>query len=201
MKQRIAIPKATREQILKEYSHRCARCGYDNPEVHHIDENPSNNAPQNLLPLCPNCHHNWLHNPTTKIETSQLQFFRAYKHPFILKPQFSPLFKRLRFLEDVSDTSDVEELQQNVAELRRLVKAHEMGAFYSVEIGKLLKYEHFNASVSVPFGGSFPQWYIDGKNQERPNYRKQLRENRERVYELIVEMLSYQKWGDKPSEN
>lgn len=38
----------------------CAQCGYDRCpdilEIHHIDHDPSNNSPENLAVVCPNCH-------------------------------------------------------------------------------------------------------------------------------------------------
>ncbi len=51
--------------VRELFGQRCARCGYegrgsDTPEerlqVHHIDENPQNNALENLIPLCARCH-------------------------------------------------------------------------------------------------------------------------------------------------
>ncbi len=66
-KQRVSIPKAVRDKILAEFNHRCAVCGADRPHIDHIDEDPSNNEPMNLLPLCPNCHLTDKHNPTSKI--------------------------------------------------------------------------------------------------------------------------------------
>lgn len=76
-----------------------------------------------------------------------------------------------------------------------------MGAFYGAEIAKLLRYPEFTASVSISWGGRLPQWYIDGKNNERPQYLKQLRELRGRIYELVIEMLYYQKWAKDYSNN
>jgi hypothetical protein len=39
---------------------RCARCAYSEfpeaVEIHHLDHNRRNNAPDNLAPLCANCH-------------------------------------------------------------------------------------------------------------------------------------------------
>jgi 5-methylcytosine-specific restriction endonuclease McrA len=61
---RAKIPTALREAVLKSYNHRCAICGSDHPQIHHIDENPGNNDELNLLPLCPNCHLTDQHNPT-----------------------------------------------------------------------------------------------------------------------------------------
>ena len=54
-KVRISIPTKISDKVLKEFNHRCAKCGTDNPHLHHIDENPSNNDPLNLIPLCPCC--------------------------------------------------------------------------------------------------------------------------------------------------
>lgn len=38
----------------------CSRCGYDEcksvVDIHHIDENRTNNDKSNLIPLCSNCH-------------------------------------------------------------------------------------------------------------------------------------------------
>lgn len=41
-KTRLHIPKVTRDGVLAEFSHRCAIWGADKPQVHPIDENPSN---------------------------------------------------------------------------------------------------------------------------------------------------------------
>jgi len=194
VKTRVSIPKPVRDQVLKEYSHRCSRCGGDSPQLHHIDENPSHNDPLNLIPLCPNCHHNWFHNPLSGIESDRLQFFRIYKHPLILKPQFSPLFKRLQFLGDV-DKTDADNLRASAGELISFVKAHEMGEFYSGKIAGLLRYPEYTASVSIGMDGRVPQWYVNGKNNERPQYLAQLKNAKERVYELVVEMLAYQQWS------
>ena len=49
-----------RENALEIYENKCAVCGYDEDvrilEVHHKDENHSNNDLNNLCILCPNCH-------------------------------------------------------------------------------------------------------------------------------------------------
>lgn len=193
-KQRTSIPRAVRDGILKEFSHHCARCEADKPEVHHIDEDPSNNDPLNLIPLCPNCHHNWLHSQLFAVDRRKLQLFRLHKHPLILAPQFDPLFKRLLFLDDIKDNSDTDDLRTKAGELIRLVREHAMGNFYAGKIAGLIVMDRFHASFSVGLDGRVPQWYIDGKNRERPQYLQKLRNSRSQVYELVVEMLSYQKW-------
>lgn len=49
-----------RLKALRTYSNKCAICNYDEEpkilQVHHIDENRSNNKLDNLIILCPNCH-------------------------------------------------------------------------------------------------------------------------------------------------
>lgn len=42
------------------HSKECVICGESNiVEVHHLDENHSNNQPENLIPLCPTHHQYW----------------------------------------------------------------------------------------------------------------------------------------------
>lgn len=54
------------KRYLKEkHGNKCSRCGWDTPnpfinkvilEVEHIDGNSTNNKPENLDQICPNCH-------------------------------------------------------------------------------------------------------------------------------------------------
>jgi len=34
----------------------CIKCGDENSERHHIDDDPHNNVPENIMPLCRRCH-------------------------------------------------------------------------------------------------------------------------------------------------
>ena len=49
-----------RKNAFRKYQHKCFICGWNEDqsilEVHHIDENHSNNEISNLLILCPICH-------------------------------------------------------------------------------------------------------------------------------------------------
>lgn len=59
MIKRPSLPQAVRREVLIEASYRCAvpRCLTALAiDVHHIDENSSNNEPANLIALCPTCH-------------------------------------------------------------------------------------------------------------------------------------------------
>jgi hypothetical protein len=56
---------------------KCERCGYNEYamciDVHHIDENHSNNDPSNLIQLCAICHR-LLHNNMWKLEDLDAKF-------------------------------------------------------------------------------------------------------------------------------
>jgi hypothetical protein len=55
-KERFAIEESVRVEIIARSNNRCCICQTPFIVIHHIDENPSNNEPNNLAPLCPNCH-------------------------------------------------------------------------------------------------------------------------------------------------
>ncbi len=55
-----------------------AICGEAGPEIHHIDENPSNNVLENLIPLCPTCHHRDIHDRYHPIDPERLWLFQLY---------------------------------------------------------------------------------------------------------------------------
>lgn len=58
-KTRVPIPPKLREEILKERSGICQRCGVpDSNQLHHINKNPSDNRKENLKLLCYDCHLN-----------------------------------------------------------------------------------------------------------------------------------------------
>lgn len=187
-KTRLTVPKAIRDAVLKEFNHRCAICGTDRPQVHHIDENPSNNGLLNLIPLCPNCHLVDQHNPTLSTDAEKLRLFREFKDPTILKPQFHPLFGRMKFLGLVQSDSNANELYGRSQELIEFVAALEMGSFYSRKIKELIGRPKL---ISVADG--------DERDKAREThvaneYRKQLCSAKEQVYWLIVELLRFQKW-------
>jgi hypothetical protein len=199
-KERIAIPKPTKESLLKEYNHRCSICGTNNPHIHHIDENPSNNNLDNLIPLCPNCHGN-IHHPTSHISANKLKLFRKYKNDRILSDEFEPLFRRMIFLYNLEIDSAIVEINDCVNELVEFVSYLEKGTFYSQRIKDLIG----QSDSTFAFAFVFPvetnyqkqQHEEDGKIK-RISYIKRLQENREQVDNLIVELLVFQNWQYKP---
>jgi hypothetical protein len=132
-KRRLPIPRLIKDRVLAEYRHRCAICGEDRPQLHHIDENPDNNDPQNLLPLCPNCHLTDQHDPTAPVDPLKLRLFRQFKDPAILTPQFHPLFRRFAYLLTLTDTSDLSEAEAAQVDLIGFIKSLERGAYYHVK--------------------------------------------------------------------
>jgi hypothetical protein len=188
-KPRLTIPRTTRDVVLREFNHRCAVCGADHPHVHHIDENPTNNDTKNLIPLCPNCHLTDMHNPTARIEPARLLLFRNFKDPTILRSQFEPLFRRLQFLDNISNAANVGELAEKCEELSQFVSVLNMGEFYKGAIGKLTKRPP--RGYSVRLGGRDPEHEALVRRHDQ-EYREQLRSAREQVYALAVELLRYQ---------
>lgn len=195
-KNREQIPRAVKDAVLKEFNHRCAVCGTDRPHLHHIDEIPSNNDVQNLIPLCPNCHLVDQHDASNTIPQGKLRLFRQYKHRYILKPQFNPIFRRLAFLSSIKDSNGVEELDKSAKELVELVLNLAMGQFYGMSLKKLL-----DPPVHMYVGPLFSREPADDArlaawtHERSREYREQLHRVVADVEILIVEMLDYQTWG------
>ena len=59
---KIKVPsdEASRRQSSRMVKQHCEKCGtLTKLNVHHLDENPQNNDPSNLMTLCASCHHRW----------------------------------------------------------------------------------------------------------------------------------------------
>lgn len=183
---------------MREFNHRCAICGADRPQIHHLDENPGNNEPSNLLPLCPNCRLSDQHDPTAGLPTPILKVFRTYKDPVILSPQFVPLFKRLSYLDEISDSTKPNELEQAGHILVSFVMALKMGAFYGEQIAALIKRPAYASVFSLD---GTPTAATARAMAEHPiEYRRQLCGVRDQVFELAIELLRYQDWPAGPQQ-
>lgn len=190
---RSSIPKRTREQVLREFGHKCAICGQREPQLHHIDEDNRNNDLANLIPLCPNCHLSDLHTPNANIDSGRLSLFRQFREPAILEPQFRPLFKRLQFLDKIEDDSDVDYLQRCTEELISFVANLEMGEHYSKQISGLIRKPKYVRTMLVGDPASQARWQ-ESRIREAHEYRKTLRKNRDATVALVVELLRFQSW-------
>jgi hypothetical protein len=196
---RIKDPAAN-AAVLKEYSHLCAICARPDPQVHHIDENPSNNDILNLLPLCPNHHLSDQHNPTRKIEPTRLRLFRIHKDPVILKPQFQPLFYRMKAVIDSSDPLRGDALARAAADLIAFVAALEMGTYYGTRLRILLTPpDRPTASFHPETAGQLEVIEEEMRQKEAKwelDCKKMIAHARTEVVRLIVELLRYQNWPD-----
>lgn len=189
-KPRVQIPVKVAEKVLKEFNHRCAKCGADNPHLHHIDEDPSNNEPLNLIPLCPNCHLVDQHNPTRLVEPGKLRLFRLYKDPTILKPQFHAIYVRSLFFESSENAYSLDELEEKAIELLEFILTMEKGEFYAKIIGKLII-----PNDLIVYNESRTRFANQDKKRQRGlEYHRELQQAKEQVYELIVELLRFQPW-------
>ena len=57
----------------------CVVCGENKVvEVHHLDENPKNNSPSNLIPLCPTHHQYWHSRYKEEIEQIVIDYITEY---------------------------------------------------------------------------------------------------------------------------
>jgi hypothetical protein len=189
---RKAIPRVIRDAVLREYNHRCAICGEANPHIHHIDGDHDNNTPENLLPLCPNCHLLDQHNPTANLDHRKLRLFRKYKDPLILSAQFEPLFKRLTFLLNLTQAGfDIKQMAMRADELVQFVTQLEMGSFYGPQFKSLIgRRIHARVYTEGTPDSVFRQW----AEEESTEYFEKLNKGQSRVLELAVELLRYQPW-------
>jgi hypothetical protein len=199
-KARIDIPKGVREQVYKEFDHRCAICGTGRPQLHHIDETPTNNTPLNLLPLCPNCHLSDEHNPTARYGQGRLGLLRRYKDPAILSPQFQPLYARLAFLGDVEASEEpTGEIEQGVQELVSFVRVLEKGAYYADRLQQLLGRRRVPRVWAYSPGAPDPDADVRRRRRNR-EYREQVIRARDTATQLVVELLPFQGWERRPPQ-
>ena len=78
MKKRTTIPALTTKKVFQEADNRCSFCSVTDVavlEIHHLDENPSNNQLDNLIVVCANCHAKITHGeiPPADVHTKKLQ--------------------------------------------------------------------------------------------------------------------------------
>jgi hypothetical protein len=185
-KLRTALPKETREAILHEFNHRCAICGKDRPQLHHIDENPGNNVHSNLLPLCPNHHLSDQHDPTRKVDPQLLALFRQYKDPQMLSSRFEPIFRRLKPLMAPSPEATFDELSGQAVDLASFVARLTMGEYYFNRLSVVLDW-------SGPAGFTMDNAH-SAYEAHRKAFVERLAKNVPQAIALLVEQLRYQDW-------
>ena len=195
-KKRTSAPRATADAVLKEFRNRCAICGRYEPQLHHIDQNPSNNAAENLIPLCPNCHLQDIHDPTSIIDSRKIQLFRRLKDPFILDSRFHPLWQRIcRIADYESDDVAGYSYQFLTSDLLKFISSLTMGQYYAYRLKSALRdpVEHMIAEVRAK-GETVEDAHEFWMNLVDPEIREFV--NRQ-IEDICVEMLRYQDWPPK----
>lgn len=81
-KARKSIPQKTKSLLQQEINSQCPICdnqNVDHFEIHHIDGNPENNSPDNLLMLCPICHSKVTKGDISEEEVKQIKTYLMIK--------------------------------------------------------------------------------------------------------------------------
>ena len=181
--------EAIRTKVMNEFSYLCAICGKTQPQIHHIDQDASNNALDNLLPLCPNHHLLDAHNPTSPIPTAKLILFRKFRDPAIFLSQFSPLFDRMKFmLEPELLSSELHELQSMTADLLKFVSYLNMGNYYSHRIYPLIGW------IQPTSDSQGVLQTLDREQNAGHLYRAKLIAQSDGAVRLLIECLRFQNW-------
>ena len=173
-KTRTNIPRKIREAVLKEYHHKCSVCDASEPtpELHHIDEDPSNHDSLNVLPLCPNCHR-------SKLNPKILSVFRKYKSREMLSIQFDQLFNKASLIFDLSEDEYYPSCYVLGKDLVAFVHTLKKGKYYAPKLNELIRV--------------LPQADIETPEQ----WRDFLKQRHEEIMRLIVELLPFQNWNPK----
>jgi len=114
--QRDANLAALRKRAMKFRGNKCEVCGsIKTISIHHLDSNPANNSPDNLMTLCSSCHMkwHWTHGkkmpkrqtickicgePSRKLDMCQKHYqrFRKYGDPLLTKKKTGLKYELVR---------------------------------------------------------------------------------------------------------
>ena len=79
-KKRVPIKTKVKREIFERADNTCQHCGENTAlDIHHIDENPSNNRKNNLIVLCPNCHRKTKSIPKNVLKNEALKPYKKSK--------------------------------------------------------------------------------------------------------------------------
>ena len=170
-KKRTRIRDKTRVAVLKEYHHKCA-FGHVNPpapELHHIDGDPSNHDPLNILPLCPNCH-------SQNLNPRMLSVFRKYKKREIFSAEFENLLRKADAILNLPADQYYGFCVRPGEDLVAFVRQLKQGKYYAPRIGELIRAMPEQETLAL---------------EEHEAFHKDRCED---ILSLIIELLSFQGW-------
>lgn len=135
-KQRIPIPKSMAARVLFLSDRTCCVCRQEGKpvQIHHIDENPSNNTLENLAVLCFDCHRESQIKGgfDRKLDADQVTLYREDWLEIVNQKRAS---QKSQFPPDLEDTNTSITISTSVAEIYRENREYEMLAIHYNVIG------------------------------------------------------------------
>ena len=185
---RLPVPKKMRDKILVEFNHRCVCCNAPYHEVHHIDGNRSNNAEDNLIVLCPNCHQGKVHGNSITITPEQLKLYKITRSKAIFKPIYNAVKNRIKFIEtDEYENLTYDDIIEKVQDLINYIDTLTQGTYYGKKLKRLLSRE-----PCIYVLGSPSHIYNQQTREIEKRYKKKIREKKEEILKLVFECIEIQ---------
>lgn len=187
-KKRTAVRKDMRDKVLVEFNHRCVCCDAPYYNIHHIDEDPSNNAEDNLIILCPNCHQGRVHGNSIMITPEQLKMYKRMKSKSVFKPIYSAIKSRIKFIEtDEYERLTYDEITTKLDDLIKFIGTLNQGVYYEQELKRCLSREPRICFTDTPISIRQQQ------TQEIENrYKKKIKDKKEGILKLVLECIEVQ---------
>ena len=200
-KVRKEIPAALATSVKTEFGNRCAMCREPYVTIHHIDENPSNNNRQNLIPLCPNCHHGRVHGyGGNKIDRRALELYRELGTRFAATGAYNLLLKRSAYITSgMFEQLDSDQLSNALDDLLSFVRGLKFGPHFEKKLSRLLRPPRRPGNVYLTFIGDDYDTAADLRRNEAERkarllehtkaYKAQLDEAKADVAAVLDEIL------------
>ncbi|MBI5779592.1 MAG: HNH endonuclease [Planctomycetes bacterium] len=130
MKKRPKISDKVSADIIFRADRKCCVCKSpdSNPSMHHIDGNPSNNNPDNLAPLCPNCQDK-THKTGGTSKAYSPKLIRKYRDEW-----YRQVAERTPIREKQDDIIESRSKSKNFGMLSTLAQHDVMRIRYEIEI-------------------------------------------------------------------
>ncbi|HHT9133274.1 MAG TPA: HNH endonuclease signature motif containing protein [Candidatus Avalokitesvara rifleensis] len=187
-KDRLPVPKKMKDKILVEFNHSCVCCDAPYHVVHHIDEDPSNNAEDNLIVLCPNCHQGRVHGKSRKITPAQLKLYKTTKSKGVFKPIYNAIIRRITFVEkDEYENLTSDEISTKVKDLIGFISTLEQGEYYAQELKPYLRSSPYVWVIPMP-----DSVVNQRKKELLEERRKRIKDNKEEILRLVLECAEVQ---------
>lgn len=136
-KQRVQIPPVLAARALFLSDRTCCVCRAPGKavQIHHVNDDPTDNSPENLAVLCLDCHSETqvsggFHR---KLDGDQVVLYRSDWHAIVARGRAATLAVGVA-ASDLSSDAEVE-LATSIAEIYRDAKAYELLALHYMSVG------------------------------------------------------------------